>query len=696
MAADAASNAPPDRTLLKRLREASRGFIEPQVSSAARERRDTIVLLGAVALVVAPHFDHLPWWASSLLILLWAWRLWLSVSRGVLPGRFAMLPLLAGAAGAVWLQHGTLVGREAGVTFLLLLMALKLLEMRARRDVIVVIFLCFFILLTQYLFSQSLPVAALTLVAVLLLFFVLTSANLVEQDLAAGRKLRLVALIFAKALPLAAAMFVLFPRVSGPLWGMPGETLGGRTGLSDSMSPGSISHLLESNEIAFRAQFEGEVPPNERLYWRGPVMGYFSGRFWTPLRVRAGEVPPLLMRGQLKTEVRYTVTLEPHRHDWIFALEMPALPAADPLEPRFSHDGQLLSRRVILDRVRYEVTSYTRYDIGLNETRQSLEDWLQLPSGFNPRTREFADQLRRTVEPEAPDRGERLANAVLDHFRGSGFAYSMEAPTLGRDSVDEFLFDTKLGYCEHYSSSFVVLMRMLDIPARVVTGYQGGELNPIDRFLTVRQSDAHAWAEIWLPKRGWIRVDPTAVVAPIRIENGANEIARQQRLTPLGDAVGQIGWIRSLRFNWEAVQNAWYQWVLSYSPERQRDFLLRLGLMPDWRTLAWLFAGALIGLLSIIAFFSLRHRTERDPLALLFARFLDRLRGAGIDVSPTDGPRDLAQRLEGKMNPETLSAAREILHSFEVWRYTRASSNVTPKAFNQLRRAVGRFKPRPA
>jgi transglutaminase-like putative cysteine protease len=677
-------------------RIATSGFVAPQVSSAARERRDTLVLLGAVALVVSPHFDHLPWWATSLLLLLWIWRFWLSLSRGALPGRFAMLPLLAGAAGAVWLQHGTLLGREAGVTFLLLLMALKLLEMRARRDIIVVIFLCFFILLTEYLFSQSLPIALLSAVAVVLLFFVLVSTNLVEQDLPASRKLRLVGLVLAKSLPLTVAMFVLFPRVTGPLWGLPGDTQGSRTGLSESMSPGSISRLLESSEIAFRAQFTGVPPSNDRLYWRGPVLGFFSGRFWSPLRTRTVAAPTLDMRGDASTATEYTVTLEAHHRDWLFALEMAALPTTDPLQPRFTPEAQMLAQQLINERVRYRLVSYTQFAVGLNETAATLQDWLQLPDGFNPRTREFVQELRREVPQSDPNHAPRLVVALLERLRRGGYRYTLEPPLLGKHSIDEFLFDTRLGYCEHYASAFVVVMRMLGIPARVVTGYQGGELNPIDRFLTVRQSDAHAWAEVWLAGRGWTRVDPTAVVAPVRIEAGASEIARREGLSPIGSAVIELDWVRRLRFNLEAVQNAWYQWVLSYSPERQRDFLLKMGLSPDWRTLGWLFAGALIVLLSVLAFFSLRHRSERDPLAVLFARFQKRLAEAGIGVDPYEGPRDLGRRLEREMAPEALPGAREILQAFERWRYSRASAAITPAAMRKLRRSVRRFRPRVA
>lgn len=681
------------------LRAATAGFVAPQVSSAARERRDTVVLLVAVALVVSPHFDHLPWWAGSLLALLWVWRLWLTVSRGPLPGRFAMLPLLAGAAGAVWLQHGTLLGREAGVTFLLLLMALKLMEMRARRDVIVVIFLCFFILLTEYLYSQSLPVAALSVIAVVLLFFVLVGTNLVDADLPAARKLRLVGLIFAKALPLAAAMFVLFPRVSGPLWGLPGDAAGSRTGLSESMSPGSISRLLESNEIAFRAQFATTPPSNDQLYWRGPVFGYFSGRFWAPLRARTVAPPALDVRADSASVHEYTITLEPHQRDWLFALEMPALPSDAVLGARFTSEAQMISRQLVTDRVRYRVLSYTRYKAGLNETPESLAEWLQLPRGLNPRTRQFAEDLRRQVggNPGSDAVPTQLVVAALDQLRRGGYKYTLEPPLLlGRDSVDEFLFDTRQGYCEHYASAFVVLMRMLGIPSRVVTGYQGGELNPVDRFVAVRQSDAHAWSEVWLAGRGWVRVDPTAIVAPVRIESGATEAARQQGLAPLGMAVRQLDWMRRLRFNWEAVQNAWYQWVLSYSRERQRDFLLQLGFSPDWRTLGWLFAGALSVLLSVLAFFSLRHRTDRDPLAVLFERFRLRLREAGIAVHEHEGPRDLAARLERELANEPLARAREILQAFEQWRYSRSSASVPSEAARRLRRAVRSFRPRTA
>ena len=502
----------------------------PQTSSAARERRDVLVLLLAVALVVVPHFEHLPWWATSVVSLLLVWRVWLTLVQRPLPGRIIMLPLLLAAGGAVYLQHRTLTGQDAGVTFLILLMALKLLEMRARRDIFVVIYLAFFILLTQFLYGQELPVAAMTVAAVVALFFVLVSVNLDEVDLPALRKLRLVGMTLLKALPLAVALFVLFPRITGPLWGMPGESRQANTGLSNSMSPGSISRLLESDDVVFRVRFDGRVPEQDRLYWRGPVFGTFSGRTWTALVRRSGEAATLNIEVDPRSRTSYEVTLEPHKRDWLFALEAPAgLPSVEGFKSRLTPEMQLLAAGLITERLRYTVQSHTEFRLNPQASAAELKPWLELPAGYNPRTLQFAEEMREHVagsNQAALPTDQALVNAVLDHFRRGDYTYTVTPPSLGRHSVDEFLFDTRLGFCEHYASAFVVLMRALGVPARVVTGYQGGELNPVDGFVAVRQSDAHAWAEVWLRGRGWIRVDPTGTVAPLRLERGAADMAR--------------------------------------------------------------------------------------------------------------------------------------------------------------------------
>jgi transglutaminase-like putative cysteine protease len=683
------------------LRRFALALVQPQMSSAARERRDVLVLLLAISFVVAPHFEHLAWWAIATFVALWSWRFWLTAAQRSAPGHLAMLPLLIAAAVAVWLEHRTLLGRDAGVTFLLLLIALKLLELRARRDIFVVIFLAFFILLTQFLFDQGLPVALMTVAAVVLLFFVLVSVNLTDNDLPAQQKLRLVSVIVLKAIPLTAVLFVLFPRLSEPLWGLPSDAYSGTTGLSNSMSPGTISRLLESDQIAFRVRFASAPPANHLLYWRGPVFGLFTGRTWGPLSERLVSPPPLSAQADPASAADYTVTLEPNQRDWLFALDLPlTAPAHEELRPRLNSEGQLLAGRLVTQRVRYAMRSYTRYAMGLNESELSLRDWAALPAGFNPRTLQWATELRRRTPAAETRAGDvNLINAVLDHFRRDGFVYTLKPPLLGRHSIDEFMFDTRQGYCEHYAAAFVVLMRALDIPARVVTGYQGGEINPVDDFMTVRQSDAHAWAEVWLAERGWTRVDPTAVVAPVRIEQGAVEIARQAGLNPgYAGAAGAgaptwIRWLRAVRFNWEAMQNSWNQWVLAYSPERQRALLERLGLEPDWRTLGVLLAISFCVILSVLAYFSLRYRNTRDPLAQLFDRFRNRLLDAGVRVDLSLGPRALRLQIDNLLAPTARRDAAAILQAIERWRYSRASDRVTAAQLRALRRAVRRFRP---
>ncbi|MGH6612212.1 MAG: transglutaminaseTgpA domain-containing protein, partial [Burkholderiaceae bacterium] len=465
----------------------------PQVSSAARERRDMLVLLLAVTFVVVPHFEHLVWWVTAVLVLLLLWRAFLTLSKRPVPSRLLMLPLLAAAGVAVYLQYGTVVGQQAGVAFLLLLMALKLLEMRARRDIFVVIFLSFFILLTQFMNGQEIHVAVMALLAVIALFFVLISVNLDETDLPAVRKFKMAGLTVLKALPLTIALFVLFPRINGPLWGTPGASEAGSTGLSNSMAPGSISRLLESTAVAFRVKFEGAPPSNDKLYWRGPVFGTLFGQRWQPLSQR-GDAPKPSIEGDPRSLVEYTVTLEPHHHDWLLALEAPAMPPiAGESRALLTSEMQIVASDLIRQRMRYDMRSYTSYRFNADASEAERRNWLQLPATYNRRTLQLADEIRGRANTDAA-----RVSAVLDFLRRGGYQYTLSPPRLGRDSIDEFLFDTRQGYCEHYSSAFTFLMRALDVPARVVTGYQGGELNPVDGFITVRQSDAHAWSEVWL------------------------------------------------------------------------------------------------------------------------------------------------------------------------------------------------------
>ena len=698
MTAIPSSLSRPDLRWSARIRRRLEWWLQPQVSSGARDRRDVAILLVAVLIAVAPHFLHLPWWSTALICLLWFWRAWLTIARQPPPGRIAMVPLLVTATVLVWLQHGSIIGHEAGVNLLVLLIALKLLELRTRRDLNLVVFLTFFVQITLFLYQQDLLVALLSVCTTLLLFFILLSINLAETDLTAARKASLVLRIFAKAVPLTVTLFLLFPRLQVPLFAFAGAELGSSTGLSESMSPGSINRLVESDAVALRAQFDGSIPAPDQLYWRGPVFGRFDGRTWSGHSQRAlSRIDPVLVRVDPKSAIEYTVTMEPTRRNWIIALELPLVIESADFQYVLSDDLQPLAGASLRDRVQYRVRSYSSFVVGPLEADADLSQWLQLPPGYNPRALQFAADLRNQIvdpsdrNPHARDPA--LINAVLNHFRRGGYHYTLQPPVLGRDSIDEFLFETRLGFCEHYASAFVVLMRAVGIPARVVTGYQGGEVNPVDGYLTVRQSDAHAWAEVWLPGRGWKRVDPTAVVSPVRIEQGAAELASQYGLSHFGRPGTLLGWIGTWRMNWEAIENVWNQAVLNYSADRQRSLISQLGVAPSWRNLSIAFALTVTLVLTALAVLSLRHREVRDPLAELVAQLRARLALAGLKSPPNEGLTDLKSRLTTRLEPPQAQEGAALVQALEDARYRRTGAALRPAELRQLRARVRRFRP---
>jgi transglutaminase-like putative cysteine protease len=676
-----------------------RAWLQPQISSGAREQRDQAVLLLAVAMVVAPHFEHLPAWSTVAIGAMWIWRAWLTQTLKPAPGRFVMAALLVAGTAAVWIEHGTLFGRDASVNFLLVLIGLKVLEMRARRDVLVIVFLSLFVLQTQFLFDQSLFSAVSMVISVGMLFFVLLSVNLPEGDIAFAGKLRYLARVFVMALPLTLALFFLFPRLSAPLWGSGGDELQSGTGLSGSMSPGTISKLLRDDSVALRARFDRRAPDQRNLYWRGPVFGFFDGRTWSPQAFPSGApAADADVRYEAASAVDYTVTLEPTQRHELIALEFAAVVDNVPTNvARLTPTLELQTGAPITNRLRYRVRSYTTYASGPQTAGDSLAQWLQLPDQFNPRTLQWAAQIKSEVMAEAArDRAgasapldRRLVEAVLLQFRRQPFRYNINVGTLGRDSVDEFLFDTRVGYCEHYASSFVVLMRAMGVPARVVTGYQGGEINPVDGYFTVRQSDAHAWAEVWLDRYGWQRIDPTAAVAPERIEH----TLRERRAQGLAGAQDSWSWLGQLRLNREALENAWNQWFLSYSADRQRALMSWIGLRPSLENVSAVAILVFSALLAGLAVLSLRRRAVRDPFAELTLELRTKLARAGIAVPATMGLQDLQDHLATRLEPGSLADAQRLLADLVRARYARPSEGARAPRAGELRAALRRWRP---
>lgn len=645
------------------------------MSTAAPETldRSAVPWLFATAIVTTlPHVNYLPVSFSAIAALMLLWGAWLWSRGQRLPARWMLAVLVAIGCAAVLLEYRTLLGRNPGVAMLYLFMAMKLLELRSRRDAYVVVNLGYFLLLTHYFNSQGIPVGFWLVGAMTVI-----TATLIRLHggpaCAPWPTLRHAGLMILQALPFLLVLYLLFPRVSGPLWGLPQDASAARSGLSDQISPGSIADLALSEDIAFRARFDGPLPHRDRLYWRGPVMEEYDGITWRrsplfgPQPVVEAHSPP----------VSYEITLEPHQQRWLLALDAPTvLPPEAGLTPALS----AVSRNPVSERLRYAMTSVADYRFNRQEGPGVLQRNSRLPAEHNPRAQALAEEWRRSG-----DSPEQLVQRALAFFSEQEFSYTLQPPLLGRDPVDEFLFGTRKGFCEHYASAFVVLMRAAGVPARVVGGYLGGELNPVDGFLVVRQSDAHAWAEVWLADRGWVRVDPTAAVSPARIESGlAASVPATDSLPALIRADAQ--WLREWRYRWEAVNNAWNQWVLGYNPQRQREFLTRLGLPdPDWRSLVPVLLAACSAVLLGVTAWALYRRPRLDPAQRLWHRALRRLRRRKVAFEPWETPLALARRLRAE-RPE-LAAPLEAAAAA----YCQARYGAGPADLRALRAAVARL-----
>ncbi len=631
-------------------------------------------LVACILLVSAPHAEHLPLWLSTVCFALLAWRTYLAWSDKPLPARWLLLAVTIACVMAIAASFRTLFGREVGVTLLVLLATLKLLELKSRRDATIMIYLSCFIIITNFFYSQSIPTALFMLST--LLVIMATWVHLQTGSLSLKPRLRIAGILLLQAIPLSLLIFVLFPRVQGPLWGMPQDAYA-MSGLSDTMAPGSLSRLSLSDAVAFRVTFTSNAPPREQMYWRGPVLWDFDGMTWKRGRSTAFQQPTL---ADASSQVDYTVTLEPHNKPWLFTLDMSTKISIPAIQ---APDFQWMNRTPVNARLRYNATSFLSYRANLNEPPQQIQRALALPQGYNPQARRLAAEWRARSDSDTS-----LVRTALSYFNQNGFEYTLEPPPLGFNSVDDFLFTSRKGFCEHYAGSFVFLMRAAGIPARVVTGYQGGEYNDLGGYYVLRQYDAHAWAEIWLRDRGWVRVDPTAAISPARIESGLNAALPGNVALPFL-ARTQSPFLLRLRLNLDALTNQWNQSVLGYNTERQFAFLTRLG-MEDitWQKLALNMLAGVALLVGLFTLFMLRRLVvrQRDAVQVIYLRFCRKLEKHGTIRTAYEGAQDFA-RHAAQRHPQHAEQIADIAARYIALRYGNARNEASLHAFRDAVRA---------
>lgn len=591
--------------------------------------------LAALAFSVLPHVQYLPFWATFVFLTCSAWRWQVERKRWRLPPAWLRIALSLTCFIGVLASYESVSGVGPGSALLTVMAALKLLETKQRRDQFVLLFISIFLIMSSLLREQFLW-SLLYLVAGVLFTMTAWLRMSTSSQVSIVDSFKTGARLIAYAAPLTVAMWIFFPRISTPFWAVPIDTSSASSGLSDQMSPGDISSLSMSNAVAFRVKFEGTVPPPHQRYWRGLVLYRFNGRTWS------GNEPSLGSGARSEVDylgdpLRYQVTMEPTQQHWVIALD---IPFEWDLEHTFmGPQHQLASVQPIDQRVAYTVVSHTGFRLNSKLPEFARSWYTRLPENGNRRTLALSRQMR----DDAPDEESFITN-VLQKFNNEEFFYTLEPPALGRDPVDSFLFDTRRGFCEHYASAFAVMMRAVGIPSRVVLGYQGGEMNPMGDYMIVRQADAHAWTEVWLAGRGWYRIDPTAAVAPERIESGRSAamfdgIAASWGFTAPSEILYQ------LTLTWDVLNAKWNDLILGYGPENQNKFMQWLGMEePDWRQMMLTLVAIVTILIVIISvLLMLRYRPPpKDAAAILYQKFTKK---SGVPPSRGETPQAYAVRL---------------------------------------------------
>lgn len=669
---------------------ATRSVAMPPADVTALPTRALVCLVGSFGLLLTPQWDRLPLWLIAACIVLAAWRYLAQNGRVRLPGKWQKTGIML---VVIVIYVATVQGRftvDTAASFFVLAVGLKWLETRTERDFYVLFFILVYLATVNFLFHQEIYWAVINLLAVGLLLVGLQALNAPELPRTMASGWRRLGKMLLKTLPIVILLFVFFPRMA-PLWSVPMVSGQARTGISDTMRPGDISNLAQSSERAFRATFGGELPAYRDRYWRGLILDYLDGETW-----RQGEKEPQGRPGRVAVDGgagnlqpgEYDVLLEPTDQIWAFALEGSRAVSDNVLR---SEDSLFRFRRPADTSVRYRM-ALTAEEPATDSPRvpDNVRRYLQLPAEGNPRARALAKRLAETATSDGA-----VVDALLSRFREQAYFYTLRPPAMPDNGIDTLLFDAKRGFCAHYAGAATFVFRAAGIPARVVVGYQGGDPGMDNAYLIIRQYDAHAWVEVWLQGQGWVRVDPTAAIAPSRIESGLRDAVAEEGSFLEDDwaspqRYGDLAMLQWASLQLDRINYHWQRWVVGYQGQSQLDLMSRLPGGMGLRELGY-FTAAVVGFALLIAglvsAWHLRRSGPRDPVARLLGQWHRMCERSGIPVRQGETPSRLAERIAA-VRP----GAENTAHSFARLvnkHYYGSGSDVAPRVVrNAMRRLL--------